>query len=353
MGNKQSRIKDIAEKAGVSTGTVDRVIHNRGEVSADTRKKILAIIEELDYHPNFLASTLASRRIYHFAVLMPAGSDQNPYWEDPLKGVLKAGDELQPYGVRLDIHTFSPNDTLDFRRKGDNLLKKKPDGLLLAPVFYSESKKFLSKCKEQDLPVAFIDTQMDYQGSIRFIGQNSCQSGHVAARLLGMGNPPKASYLVFNIARDKDQLYHFTERCNGFKDFFLSRKIPVNISVYDIHSPGLSEIIQILKTLIQRKQPINGIFVTGSKVYRIARALKQLGIKGIRLLGFDLVHQNQELMEEELIDFLICQQPEEQGYLGIQTLYSVLVQKQPVEPVKYSAIDIITRENISHYLTCS
>lgn len=353
MGNKQSRIKDIAEKAGVSTGTVDRVIHNRGEVSPGTRKKILAIIEELDYQPNFLASTLASRRIYHFAVLMPAGSNQNPYWEDPLKGVLKAGEELQPYGVRLDIQTFSPNDTNDFRKKGDKLLKSKPDGLLLAPVFFSESKKFLIKCQEQDLPVTFINIQMDYQRSIRFIGQNSCQSGHVAARLLGMGNPPDASYLVFNIASEKDQLYHFTERCNGFKDYFLSRELPVNISVYDIHKPGLEELVQILNTVNKGEKPISGIFVTGSKVYRIARALEQLELQGIRLLGFDLVSQNLKLLEEELIDFLICQQPEEQGYLGVQTLYSVLVQKQSVEPVKYSSIDIITRENISHYLNCS
>ncbi|MEA1875290.1 MAG: LacI family DNA-binding transcriptional regulator [Bacteroidota bacterium] len=353
MGNKQSRIKDIAEKAGVSTGTVDRVIHKRGEVSPGTRKKILDIIEELNYHPNFLASTLASRRNYHFAVLMPAGSNQNPYWEDPLKGVLKAGKELKPYGVSLDIQTFSQNDTTDFRKKGEKLLQSKPDGLLLAPVFFSESKIFLSKCLEQNLPVTFIDTQMDYQKSIRFIGQNSCQSGHVAARLLGMGNPPDASYLVFNIASEKDQLHHFTERCNGFKDFFLSRKLPVNTSVYDIHTPGLEELVQILNTVIKGEKPIAGIFVTGSKVYRIARAMKQLGLQDLRLIGFDLVPQNIELLEEELIDFLICQQPEEQGYLGIQTLYSVIVQKLTIDLVKYSSIDIITRENISHYLNCT
>ena len=38
---KQIRIKDIAEKAKVSIGTVDRVLHNRGEVADSTKKKIL------------------------------------------------------------------------------------------------------------------------------------------------------------------------------------------------------------------------------------------------------------------------------------------------------------------------
>jgi len=349
MGNKQSRIKDIAERARVSTGTVDRVIHNRGDVSPATREKILAIIKELDYQPNFLASTLASRKIYHFAVLIPAGSSQNPYWEAPLKGVLKAGEELKSYGIRLDIQTFSSNDTIDFRKKGDKLLKNRPDGLLLAPVFFSESKKFLRKCQKQNLPLTFIDTQMDYSESIRFIGQNPFQSGHVAAHLLGIGNPSDSSYLVFNIASEKDQLHHFTNRCNGFKDYFLSRKLPVNISVYDIHTSGIDELVQVISTFIKGGNSIAGIFVSGSKVYRIARAMKQLGMQGVRLLGFDLVPQNIELLEEELIDFLICQKPEEQGYLGIQTLYSVIVQKQSVEQLRYSSIDIITRENISHY----
>ncbi|MCK5821064.1 MAG: LacI family DNA-binding transcriptional regulator [Bacteroidales bacterium] len=353
MRNKQSRIKDIAKKAGVSTGTVDRVIHNRGEVSPSTRKKILAIINELDYQPNLLASTLASQKLHHFAVLIPAGSNHNPYWEAPLKGVIKAGEELKAYGVRLDIQTFSQNDINDFRQKGEVLLKNKPDGLLLAPVFFSESKKFLIKCQQHDLPLTFIDTQLDYKRSIRFIGQNSCQSGHVAARLLGMGNPKDASYLVFNITSEKDQLYHFTERYKGFKDYFLLRNLPVNISVHDIHTQGIEELVSILKIALNKNELIAGIFVTGSKVYRIARALKQLGIQNIRLLGFDLVPQNMELLEEEMIDFLISQQPEEQGYQGIQTLYSVIVQKQTVDPVKYSAIDIITRENISHYLNCS
>ena len=45
-------INDVAKAAGVSKGTVDRVIHNRGEVSEKSRKKVLKVIEELGYKPN-------------------------------------------------------------------------------------------------------------------------------------------------------------------------------------------------------------------------------------------------------------------------------------------------------------
>ena len=65
------RIKDIARLAGVSAGTVDRVLHNRGEVSVRTREKIETVLKELDYRPNLYASALASKRHYKVVALFP------------------------------------------------------------------------------------------------------------------------------------------------------------------------------------------------------------------------------------------------------------------------------------------
>ena len=56
------RIKDIARLANVSTGTVDRVLHNRGEVSAKSREKVEKVLKEINYQPNIYASALASKK---------------------------------------------------------------------------------------------------------------------------------------------------------------------------------------------------------------------------------------------------------------------------------------------------
>ena len=50
------RIKDIAEKAGVSVGTVDRVLHNRPNVSQVAREKVEAVLKNINYQPNMYAS---------------------------------------------------------------------------------------------------------------------------------------------------------------------------------------------------------------------------------------------------------------------------------------------------------
>jgi LacI family transcriptional regulator len=68
---KLVRIKDMALKAGVSTGTVDRVIHGRGRVSNQVKDNVLKIIEQLNYEPNLIARALGSKKVYHLAVLIP------------------------------------------------------------------------------------------------------------------------------------------------------------------------------------------------------------------------------------------------------------------------------------------
>ncbi len=55
---KNRGIKEIASLAGVSIGTVDRVLHNRGRVSADTIKRVEEIAAQIDYKPNIMAKSL-------------------------------------------------------------------------------------------------------------------------------------------------------------------------------------------------------------------------------------------------------------------------------------------------------
>ena len=49
-------LKDIAAAAGVSIGTVDRALKNRGRVNPQVAEKIKELAKEMDYHPNKIAS---------------------------------------------------------------------------------------------------------------------------------------------------------------------------------------------------------------------------------------------------------------------------------------------------------
>ena len=69
------RIKDIAQMAGVSVGTVDRVLHSRSGVSESSRIKVEEILQKLNYQPNMYASALASNKKYRFACLLPSHNE--------------------------------------------------------------------------------------------------------------------------------------------------------------------------------------------------------------------------------------------------------------------------------------
>jgi len=71
VNTKNIRIKDIATLAGVSTGTVDRVLHKRGRVSKAAEEKVRKILDEIDYKPNPIARSLGSNKKYKIIALIP------------------------------------------------------------------------------------------------------------------------------------------------------------------------------------------------------------------------------------------------------------------------------------------
>jgi len=131
-------IKDIAKQANVSIGTVDRVLHNRGEVSETTREQVLKIINELGYTPNVLAKSLSSKIKYTIAVLIP-DSDRNAYWEKPLEGIKAAAREIKKFNFEIQIATFDYSNEKSFIEKANKILESNPSGFIFAPVFYESS----------------------------------------------------------------------------------------------------------------------------------------------------------------------------------------------------------------------
>ena len=94
-------IKQIANLAGVSRGTVDRVLNNRGTVNPETAAKVREIAALLNYTPNKLAKTLAvkNRNIKFGYVLF---SSTNEILFDDVVAVLKKTNELTEYGISVD-----------------------------------------------------------------------------------------------------------------------------------------------------------------------------------------------------------------------------------------------------------
>ena len=89
---KKFTIKDIAEQAGVSVGTVDRVLHKRPNVSESALAKVNKVLEAINYQPNMYASALAYNKSYTFYLLLPK-HESEAYWEEIEEGAMAACDK--------------------------------------------------------------------------------------------------------------------------------------------------------------------------------------------------------------------------------------------------------------------
>lgn len=327
------------------------MIHNRGEVAKATRAKILKIIEEMEYQPNILASTLASKKTFSFALIVPEPVSPEAYWNKPLIGVQKAFQEIQQYGVNISIHFFKQSDSETFKREANIVLENNPEGVVLAPFFSRESKEFIEELKSREIPYVFIDSNIKDSSKLSYIGQNSFQSGTLAAKLLDYTIPQNSSILVLHFAKERDNMNHLVQREKGFYEYFNSSlssnvKKLITMEIADPNDPICQDRIV---SQLQSNSDIKGIFVTNSQVYYLSRILEQINIKGIRVIGHDLIRENIEFLNKGMVDFLICQRPEEQGYRAILTLFEHIVLKKEVNAENYTSIDIITKENLNYY----
>ena len=163
--NERIRIKDIASKAGVSVGTVDRVLHGRTGVSEASRQKVEEILRQLDYQPNMYASALASNKKYRFACLLPSHSE-GEYWVDVEQGMKQAVEKFSDFHVSVDIDYYDQYEVGSFEAAGKRMLEKQPDGMIISPSIESETAMITEKLEASDIPYIFIDLPADKQRKI-------------------------------------------------------------------------------------------------------------------------------------------------------------------------------------------
>lgn len=342
-------VKEIARRANVSIGTVDRVIHNRSGVSEKTKQLIQDIIRELDYQPNIMARRLASNRVLNFAVLIPAVSQETEFWGAPLIGIEQAENEIKQYGIKVEKYFFDLNDKQSFVTLGKKILKSNIDGVLLAPSFIDESLDFTKKCDQLKIPYVLINSDLPKQDSLCYIGPELFRSGYLSAHLANYAIQENGKVLIINISKEIDNHHHLLRKEEGFRAYFEDHLKKLTIVKEDIRQTAYAAVASRLKELLKDHPDAKAIFVTNSRVVSVARYLQDSNQEKVLLIGYDYLKDNIEFLRNGLIDFLICQKPQEQGYRGLMALYQHLVLKSTVEKNYFMPIDIITQENYQFY----
>ena len=346
---KKVRIIDIAKMAGVSKGTVDRVLHNRGNVSERAREAIEKVLEKVNYKPNIHVSAISLKRSYKIVVTTPEIS-LGAYWESIHNGILHALEEYENVKIDLRVFTYNQYDIYSCRQTFEKIVGFEMDALIIGPTFNEETINLCKKMDDRNIPYIFVDSTIENTSPLAFFSADHYVCGSMMAKLITSIIQPQTNIAIFHAVRRGDRSANTTIlRKKGFTDYLeKNRCTNLVLSIpFSVTDPESNEMY--LSRLFGSQKDTPAIVVLNSRGNLIADYLEENHIEGVKMICMDLTSANIEALKKGQIDYLIGQEPEYQGFYAMKTLLEYLIFKNPVVRENYVQMDILIRENIDFY----
>jgi LacI family transcriptional regulator len=337
-------VKEIAELAKVSIGTVDRVIYRRGRVAAETKARIEAIIEKHQFTPNPIARRLKRNRAYRFRAFLPRQDQDAGYWGQVLEGIREGAKEITPLGVETEIIEFDRYSIQGFHRASGSLLSEKPDGIILSPIMPEKIKSLITKIQDSEIPCIFFDADIPGARPLCAIGQDSFRGGYLAGRLMHLlaGRVTKPVGVLDAHGED----YHIIRRRDGFLRYAGEQGFSTVVREYSGYK-GAEISVDEIAVFLKENPDLTGVFITNCMAHRVAEAVKkQKKRRPFFLVGYDLIPKNRELLRDGEIDAIISQRPEEQGRQALLNLYRHILLGQHIPSRIEISLDVYFKENV-------
>ena len=339
-------VKEIARLAGVSIGTVDRVLHNRGRVSAETKARIEEIIKHSGFTPNPIARGLKRSRPFTFVALLPNREQDSGYWGQGYGGLLSAADELAPLGIKTIIIEYDRYNPASFHAGVNKFEEFHCDGLLLPPIMPEESRGLIRSIQGK-IPYIFYDADLPGTEPLCVIGQDAFRGGMLAGRLAKLLSCGRNGSFGVLVAHQED--YHILRRRDGFYEYARQHGLRVfQQQSVDLEHPEAAQ--SLIHRLLAAHEDLLGLFVTSASAHRIAEAARELRqAKEFIIIGYDLVPENHRLLQEGHIDAIISQRPETQARRGLLHLYRAIVLGKAIPKREDIPLDLYLPENVPPY----
>lgn len=346
---KKYRIKDIAELAGVSTGTVDRVIHNRGEVSADSRKKIEEVLIRIDYSKSFGIQAKEENKRFRILAILPQHAEGD-YWHAVKRGIEHMIYYSAHIEVKLNFLYYNQFNIHSCREAFDKALSMKSDAILIGPSFFDETFMFANQLFIKNIPYIYIDTFVENTKPLAFFGPHPYQTGIVQAKLLTTILEDGKDAVLFQPKRvgDKTSIQSLS-RSYGFITYLKEHFPHIKVHSGQYNYENKKENDRLLDRLFDECHSIGGAAVFDTKGYLIAEYFKERNITNIKLIGFGTNKKNVDCLKSGSIDFLIAERPEYQGEAAMRAAIDYLLYNETGNVENYTPIDILIKETVDFY----
>lgn len=273
-------IRDVAKKAGVGVGTVSRVLNESTAVSAATRQKVLAVIDELEYSPSPIARRLSLGRTMTIGVIAPFFI--RPSYIERLRGVEAVLADTEYDYIIYNVETVERRDAC-FRNLSS---EERVDGLLLMTLPPTDEE--VDRFQKADLPVVLVDGP---HARVSHVMVDNIAGGHLATKHLIERGHCKIGYISDLLQDSPFGFLPVANRYQGYRNALAEAGIEFRPEYHRQGELSRREARRLALELLTLPDPPTAIFAySDTQAFGVLRAAQDLKLEvpgQLSVIGYD------------------------------------------------------------------
>jgi LacI family transcriptional regulator len=343
--NRKTKLLDIAEALGVSTGTVHRALHNHPGVSPMTKTRVQQMAKTLGYRPNLAARYLSSKRNLRVSVNTLQGTTS--FWDEVRAGISEEARALVMENVEIEYRTY-PRLGEGEEEAFEAALKAGVDGIITFPSRPQSLHSWMRRASRSSIPVVCVATDAPNTGRLAVVSIDTLASGSLAADLMGsfLRGKGKVAVTLSSLA-----ITEHAEKHKAFASTLLGlypqMQLQEPIEDHDVES----EAYQKSRELFKKHPDLAGIYVTTEASIPVLNAARDAHmLDQITFITTDLFPALVPEIRSRAVAATIYQRPRTQGRMALRVLHEFLVEGECPSFQVTLAPHLVMRGNLDFFL---
>ena len=347
MKNGRPTIKQIAEKTGVSIGTVHRAIYGKEGVGEETRKRILAEVEKMNFQIDAAASSL-KRKAINIAVVLPKAKGEDQYYFRGIwKGIKEAAAELEKYKfhfIYIESEYRMDKIALELQTLYDTMLDDINGLITISDT--SETNEWIARFYKQGVITVLISSYGRSENYFCSIKVDHKKAGKLAAEFLKTAIHKKEGRIL--VLTGNASLFSNQNYAGGFLEEI--KNLGVENELRTIDGFGREDIEGRMRQLLKEEQ-IAAVFCCNARnTYVLCQLAEELKIRDVLLMGTDVFLDLQPYFESDILTACIYQSNKEQGKRAVEVLYQYLSTGSRNQGQEFVPIGLVMKGNYEYYI---
>lgn len=344
-------INQIAELCGVSRGTVDRALHNKGNVRPELAARIKRVAQEHGYTPNRAGMAL-SRASHPIRIGVVMHSAQTPFMQMVLDACRREAKRLSAFSTKVIFRLSLTLDPLEQVSMIEELIEEQHISGLAITALHSilVENKINELIAKYNLPVVTFNTDLPNSKRFCYVGQDNFAAGRTAAELMRLMTGGKG--IVAPIIGPLEYHFAYSERLSGFQSEAERIAPQLTLRQTNLTNDDDEVAMQATLTLLKQVPDLAGIYAITPGYDGVCRALLQTGrAQDVHLILHDEIAANLRYIKDGVVDFVLGQDAELQGSLPLSLLADFIQLRQsPSKRNIFTDIRVLLRYNVDNLL---